>query len=42
MLAHPKTGYIWVPAAAVFINIDANFETVRLIKGGNTFIKGVA
>ena len=42
ILAHPKAGYAWAPAVVVLIDIDANFETVRLVEGGNTFTGGVA
>jgi hypothetical protein len=42
MLAHPKAGYAWAPAAAVLADMDANFETVGLVEGGNAFAGGVA
>ena len=42
MLAYPKAGYAWAPAAVVLADMDANFETVGLVEGGNTFIRGVA
>jgi hypothetical protein len=42
MLAHPKAGYAWAPAAAVLTDIDTNFETVGLVEGGNAFAGEVA